>query len=202
MAERKFRLAYAPGARQLLTVLGLGSAVSGVLVTTESVQVRMGWGFRATIPRHAIAAVDPDDRTVIGIGIHGWQGVWLVNGSWTGLVRIQLDVGVRARVLGRPLPLTTLVVSVEDRDTLIRLIRPARPGRGARQVARPRRIRLPNPVLKPGLASHAHLRTGQAEAGAPARRETHAPGRAGAQVQPAGSPKRDSASCSIAPSTV
>jgi len=159
MAEREFRIAYAPGARQVLTAIGCGPRNSGVLVTGQSMQVWMGWSFRATVPLSAIAAADPDDRAVLGVGVHGWDSVWLVNGSWTDLVRIQLDVGVRARVMGRQVPLTTLVVSVEERDDLVRLIRPDGRGRGNIRIARARRIRLPGPVLKPGLASQARMMT-------------------------------------------
>ncbi|GAB3257767.1 hypothetical protein [Kineosporia babensis] len=157
MSERKFRIAYAPGMRQLLGVLGCGPRFSGVLVDEEAVRVRLGWAFQATVPRSAIASADPDDRPVFCLGVHGWRSTWLVNGSPRHLVRIQLSVGVHARVLGWKVPLTTLFVSVEDRDELIRLIRPAGPANGARKTSRARRIRLPSPVMKPGLARDARV---------------------------------------------
>lgn len=162
MAEREFRIAYAPGMRQLLGVLGCGPGLSGVLVTEESVRVWMGWAFRVTIPRSAIAVVEPEERSLLSVGVHGWRGTWLVNGSRRNLVRIELGVGVHARVIGQKAALTTLVLSVEDRDEFIRLIRPPGPGPNTARVARVRRIRLPSPVLKPGLARDAPVMTSQA----------------------------------------
>ncbi|GAB6904038.1 hypothetical protein [Kineosporia succinea] len=158
MAEdRAFRIAYARGMRLLLGALACGPSVSGIVVSDESVRVWMGWAFQATIPRHAIAAADLEERAVISIGVHGWRGTWLVNGTTRQLVRIQLNVGVQARVLGWKVPLTTLFVSVEDRDEFVRLIRPRGPGNGSHsKQAKARRIRLPSPSLKPGYARDAN----------------------------------------------
>jgi len=176
MAEREFRIAYAPGMRQLLGVLGCGPRVSGVAVSQEDVRVWMGWAFRVTIPRHAIAAVEPEERAVLSVGVHGWRGTWVVNGTRRDLTRIQLGVGVHARVLGREVPLTTLFVSVEDRAEFIHLIRPPGPGPGAVPVAPVRRIRLPSPVLKPGLARDAGVLPNEAPAaGEPARKTRPVP---------------------------
>ncbi|MBT0768920.1 hypothetical protein KIH74_08285 [Kineosporia sp. J2-2] len=160
MAEREFRIAYSPGMRRLLGGLGCGPRFSGVLVTEDAVQVRLGWAFQATVPRHAIASAEPDDREVLSVGVHGWRGTWLVNGSRRDLARIRLGVGVHARVLGARVPLTTLYVSVEERDEFIRLIRPKTPGPGTQgRVSRARRIRLPSPGLKPGLARDVGVMT-------------------------------------------
>ncbi len=68
-------------------------------------------------------------------------------------------------MLGRRLPLTTLLVSVEERDELIRLIRPAGPGPNTRRASRVRRIRLPSPVLKPGLARDVPVLTREQQPG-------------------------------------
>lgn len=163
MSERKFRIAYASGPRLLLGALGCGPAHSGIRVSPEAVQVWMGWAFQATIPRHAIASADPEDRRVFSVGVHGWHSIWLVNGTRRHLARIQLGVGVHARVLGWKVPLTTLVVSVEDREELLHLIRPTGPGPNTRKVARQRRIRLPSPVMKPGLARDVQAMTSQSQ---------------------------------------
>jgi hypothetical protein len=157
MTEREFRIAYAPGLRQLLGVIGCGPGLSGVLVTDESVRVCLGWAFRVTIPRHAIGVVEPEERSVFSVGVHGWRGTWLVNGTRRDLTRIELGLGVHARVIGQKVALTTLVLSVEDRDEFIRLIRPPGAGPNAARVAKVRRIRLPSPVLKPGLARDAPI---------------------------------------------
>ncbi len=102
MSEREFRIAYAPGLRQLLGGLGCGPATSGVRVSQDTVRVYLGWAFQVSIPRYAIAVVEPDDRRVVSVGVHGWRGTWLVNGSRRDLVRIQLGTGVHARVLAGP----------------------------------------------------------------------------------------------------
>ena len=55
--------------------------------------------------------------------MHGWNGRWLVNGSSHGIVRIDLDPAQRAWVVGLPVSLRTLRVSVEDPDALIAALR-------------------------------------------------------------------------------
>ena len=49
-----------------------------------------------------------------GWGAHGWRGEWLVNGSSSGIVRIELEPPGRAKVCGVPVELRVLRVSVED----------------------------------------------------------------------------------------
>jgi len=122
MADVRFGISYAPGLRVLFTVMGLGPGVSGIEVTAEAFRVRLGWGFRATVPRRAIFSVEPDDDRVTGWGVHGWGGSWLVNGSSSGLVRFRLDPPVKVRVCGAPVPLDMLRVSVDDPEELIRVL--------------------------------------------------------------------------------
>ena len=52
-------------------------------------------------------------------GAHGWRGRWLVNGSSKGIVELTIDPRVRAYVMGVPVKLRTLWVSVTDPDALI-----------------------------------------------------------------------------------
>jgi hypothetical protein len=54
-----------------------------------------------------------------GIGVHGWGGWWLVNGSVAGIVRIEIDPPARARVLGVPVRLRILEVSMQDPEALV-----------------------------------------------------------------------------------
>ena len=51
----------------------------------------------AEIPRDHIASFSPGRGMVLGWGVHGWRGRWLVNGSSKGLVRLEIDPAVRAR---------------------------------------------------------------------------------------------------------
>ena len=54
-----------------------------------------------------------------GWGVHGWRGEWLVNGSSSGLVRIELDPPVRARMLIVRVTVRVLRVAVEDPAGLV-----------------------------------------------------------------------------------
>lgn len=102
------------GANRAMVVLGLRPANSFVEVTDDSLVVRMGWAFRATVDRAAIRSVEDDHDRVWGWGAHGWRGRWLVNGSSSNILRIEIDPPARARTAGFPVTLRTLRVSLED----------------------------------------------------------------------------------------
>lgn len=104
----------------LFRVTGMPPRSAWVEVDDERLQVRMGWGFSADIPRSSIAAARPlEGRRPLSIGVHGWRGRWLVNGSRSGLVVIDIEPAERARVCGVPVSLTELTVSVGDPDGLV-----------------------------------------------------------------------------------
>jgi hypothetical protein len=103
--------------------VGMGPARSGVWVDQDSVSVRMGWGFHATIPRRNVRVITPDFARVTGWGVHGWRGTWLVNGSSSGLVRLELEPEVHAWVMGVPMRLHTLRLSLIAPDDLLRVLR-------------------------------------------------------------------------------
>ena len=105
--------------RPVLSVLGMGPRFSSIGVAGDQVRVRMGWSFQADIPRRSITGAEPSSGLVGGIGVHGWRGRWLVNGAASGLVTLDIDPPVRARVLGVPVGLRTLRVSVESPDELL-----------------------------------------------------------------------------------
>ncbi len=107
--------------RPLLTVLGMGPRFSSVDLRPDILSVRMGWWFKADIPRSSIAGVGPKRGMglVGGIGVHGWGGRWLVNGSVKGIVTIDIEPRARGRVMGVPVKLRTLAVSVEEPEELI-----------------------------------------------------------------------------------
>lgn len=122
MSDSFFAIDYSPALLPLLRPLGMGPAHSGVWVGRDTVRVTMGWGFRATFPRQAVREIGPDTAAVGGWGVHGWRGQWLVNGSSSGRVRLDLEPGVQARVMGVPVRLTTLRLSLAAPDELMALL--------------------------------------------------------------------------------
>jgi hypothetical protein len=105
--------------RPLLSALGMGPRFSSVDLDGDRLRVRMGWCFRADVPVASIAAVRPYTGFVYGIGVHGQRGRWLVNGAARGIVEIDIRPPARARVMGVPIKLRTLRVSVESPDELM-----------------------------------------------------------------------------------
>jgi hypothetical protein len=112
------------GANKAMVVLGLTSGNSYVDVSASDLVVRLGWAFRATVPRSSVQSVAPDHDRVWGWGAHGWKGRWLVNGSSSGIVRIELEPAGRARVAGFAVSLRELRVSVDDPAGLERALAP------------------------------------------------------------------------------
>jgi len=78
-------------------------------------------GFRAVLSRDAMASVEeiPETRFVAGIGAHGWNRRWTVNGRRRPAVRITFDVPQRGWVLGIPIRVETLDVSTPDPAALL-----------------------------------------------------------------------------------
>jgi hypothetical protein len=99
--------------------LGLGPKQSEVRIADDILHVKFGWGFRAAVPLSSITtAVEKHDR-VYSHGAHGWRGRWLVNGSSKGIVELTIDPAATAHVMGVPVKLRTLSVSVTEPQALI-----------------------------------------------------------------------------------
>ncbi len=100
-----------------------GDPSAFVSVGGDTVEVRMGTTFTATIPRSSIVSVGPYAGRVKGWGVHGGDGVWLVNGSSRGIVAIHLNPPAQAKMRSGPLSgeveLRELRVSVDRPDELI-----------------------------------------------------------------------------------
>jgi len=116
--NRKFPIRFGV-LRPLLSALGLGPGLSGVELDDTEMTVRMGWAFQAHIPRQSITGAGRITGTVGGIGVHGWRGRWLVNGSMSGLVAIDIKPAARANVLGVPVRLHYLAVSLDDPEAFL-----------------------------------------------------------------------------------
>jgi len=114
----RFELRYGRLARLLLTPFLMGPRRSWVEVTPDSVQVRMGLAFRATLPRGAIASVRAGGHAA-AVGVHGRRGRWLVCSSRHGVVTLDLDPSARARFNGIPIRVRELRVSLADPDAFV-----------------------------------------------------------------------------------
>ena len=105
--------------RPLLSALGAGPAFSRVDVDSDHLRVRMGWTFRADVPLSSVTDAKRYSGLAGGIGVHGWRGTWLVNGGIRGIVEIAIDPPAQAKVLGVPVRLKVLQVSVKSPEELI-----------------------------------------------------------------------------------
>ena len=118
MATRRFPIRFT-GLSRAMIALGLSPSRSWVEVGDDLLRVRMSWAFSLDAPLVNIRDARPDTGRVGGWGVHGWRGRWLVNGSSSGLVRIDLSPPVRGRMGPIPIGIRQLRVSVEDPDGLV-----------------------------------------------------------------------------------
>jgi hypothetical protein len=123
MKRQRFRIRYSPFKGTLLRLFLLPQRMSYVDVRGDEVRVRMGWGFSARLPRAAITDVSREKRIWVTAGAHGWRGRWLVNGASGPIVGIRVDPPARGRVIGVPIEVREVQVSVEDPDALIAALR-------------------------------------------------------------------------------
>jgi hypothetical protein len=112
--------------KSLFVPMGLGPRRTQVSIEGGALRVRMGWGFRASIPLSSVRAAEPDVGRVTGWGAHGRNGTWLVNGSSDGLVRMEIDPPARGWVSGIPVRLRVLRLSLEEPEAFLRALRDAR----------------------------------------------------------------------------
>jgi len=95
--------------------MGCGPRFTWVDVDATEVRVRMGWSFRATIPRSAIVRPAPAPDWKWAVGAHtNFRGAWLVNGTTTGIVAVDLSSPARGRCIGWPIHIKRLGLSLED----------------------------------------------------------------------------------------
>src|SRR5258705_10772237 len=119
MKSVEFQFSYNAFIRVLMTPMLLGPRYSTVRVDDDHVSVRMGlggWAFAAIVPRASITEVARAAGPVLGWGVHGWRGLWLVNGPSKGPVRIKIEARARGRWLGVPLLICKLTVSLREPD--------------------------------------------------------------------------------------
>jgi hypothetical protein len=103
--------------RWLLPILLLPAPSAYLRIDGDVVKVRMAWAFRMKFARVDVSDV-VNHRPVVSIGVHGWKGRWLVNGAHRPIAVIRLSQPARARVVGFPVTVREVFVSVDDRDAL------------------------------------------------------------------------------------
>lgn len=123
MANARFPIRFELWYARLSRSLFLPPEKSFVEVNGGEVWVRMGWAFASRFPRSSVASADLTDLSTLSRGVHGWSGRWLVNGAGSGLVAMDLVPSQRARVIGFGVRLRRLIVSVDDCDGLVRMLR-------------------------------------------------------------------------------
>jgi hypothetical protein len=93
-----------------------------VEVGPDAIHVRFGIGFAATIPRASVAAAAPDSQRVLAWGAHGFAGRWLVNTSSKGVVALTIDPVARGWVLGFPVRLRLLRLSLAEPERFLEVL--------------------------------------------------------------------------------
>jgi hypothetical protein len=125
MAAVRFAMKFDAGYERVSRALLISPADSYVEIEGNDVSMRMAWAFRAAFQRSDVArAFCTSQRVGITRGVHGWAGRWLVNGASDGIVAIDLDPRQRARVMGFPVALRQLQVSVDDPRALAAALGP------------------------------------------------------------------------------
>ena len=117
----RFEIAYGRTA-PLLAATGMPKSKGYMEIGDTDLDVHMSWAFSASIPLTAIISVEPLNNNVLSIGVHGWRGRWLVNGTGNRLVKITIDPSVKAKAVQFPINLRELTVSVEDPDEFVRVL--------------------------------------------------------------------------------
>jgi len=107
--------------RWILPLFLLPARTAYLRIDGETVKLRMGWAFRTKFARSDVTEV-AKHRPVVSVGAHGWKGRWLVNGAHRPIAIIRLAQPVQGRVMGFPVTVQEIWVSVDNRDVLRELL--------------------------------------------------------------------------------
>jgi hypothetical protein len=129
MDTTTFAISYARPIQPLMALLGMGPQAARVVIDPQDIAVHMGWAFRAHIHPDAVQVAEPDHAPVLGWGVHGFRGRWLVNGSSRGMIRLHIEPPAQARVLGFPVRLRMLRLSLVDPPGFLAAVHTATSGR-------------------------------------------------------------------------
>ena len=114
MKPQRFPIQFDAWYGVLSSTLLLPPSGSFVEVNGEEVRVQMGWAFRSRFLKRTIATVTEMHARPLSRGVHGFAGRWLVNGSGQGILTIDLIPVQRGYVMGFPVRLRQLMVSVAE----------------------------------------------------------------------------------------
>jgi len=121
--RRRFLIRFDRWYAVLSGALAIFPSSSRVEIDGDEVRVRMGWAFRARFPRSSVVATVEMNERPLSRGVHGFAGRWLVNGSGRGIVTIDLSPDQRGYVMGFPVRLRQLMVSVDEPGALMLALR-------------------------------------------------------------------------------
>jgi hypothetical protein len=101
----------------------VGPRHSEVRLSADSLDVRMGWAFRASIPRASIRWARRAPNEPWAVGVHSnFRGRWLVNGSSLGIVELGLEPPARGRTAIFPITVSVLGLGLRDPDGLLKTL--------------------------------------------------------------------------------
>jgi len=124
----RYAISYNAPSKMILGVLGVGPGKAWVDVEDDEIRARIGWGGSVSISRASIVSVERVDRIPwwLGYGMHGGvKGVWALNGSNSGAVKLTLREPAKGKVTGFPIRPTTVYFSLEDPEGFIAAVAPA-----------------------------------------------------------------------------
>lgn len=113
-ATQWFALRYGALARHFLNLVASGPARSGVAVRDADLTIVMGRSFSGHSSRAAVVSAHTLTGTVLGRGVRGWRGDWIVSGAGDGIVELRFEPPMKARVLSLPVSIERLRISIED----------------------------------------------------------------------------------------
>jgi hypothetical protein len=123
MSTQRFYISFDRSYGILSSLLLLRPADSYLEINEKEVYVKMGWAFRSRFPKSAVTLVEETNRHPLSRGVHGFAGRWLVNGSGQGIVSIILSPTQRGYVMGFPVRLRQLLVSMVDPAVLVETLK-------------------------------------------------------------------------------
>ena len=119
---RSFPIRYSRLSRWFFAPLLLGARHTKVELTEDTLRIRMGWAFRAQIPRRSVrrAALHRDVWWAIGVHSDLRFKTWLVNGSSKGIVFLDILPPAKGRMGPFRITIERLGLGLEDPDGFVR----------------------------------------------------------------------------------